>query len=54
MGSVDTAERLDNPVIIDHLKSEDPTHEEDASLIQLVVSRMTDSKTDSLRIELPF
>ena len=38
MGAVDTAEKLDNPVIIDQLKSEDPTQEEDAGLIQIVVS----------------
>ena len=54
MGVADTAEKLDNPVIIDQLKSEDPTHEEDAGLIQLVVSRLTNSKTNSLRIRLPF
>ena len=54
VGVADTAAKLDNPVIIDQLKSEDPTREEDASLIQLVVSRLTDSKTDSMRIGLPF
>ena len=53
VGTVDIADKFDNPVIIDQLKSEDPTHEESASLIQLVVSRLTDSKTDSLRIGLP-